>query len=298
MTKRIAPFFILLAAILWGTTGTAQALAPSSAHPIAIGSTRLFIGGCFLFLLVLLTDRIQWKNWPVLTTLFAAISMALYQPLFFSAVSITGVAIGTVVAIGSAPIFSGGIEWIIDRSPPPKVWWISTILSIIGCILLFLNNTKILVEPMGIFLALGAGMTFASYTRISHQLIQTHSSIAVVAVVFILSAMILSPFLFFFDMTWIGNIRGLLVAIQLGVVATGIAYFLFSKGLESTSASTAVTLSLAEPLTATLLGVFLLKESLTTIAVFGIFCVILGLGFLLFIPRKAKVAHSYKSNFQ
>lgn len=47
MNRRISPFLILLAAIMWGTTGTTQAFAPDAAHPIAIGATRLAIGAYF-----------------------------------------------------------------------------------------------------------------------------------------------------------------------------------------------------------------------------------------------------------
>src|SRR5699024_4928478 len=136
MAGRLSPFLILIAAILWGTTGTAQALAPENAHPIAIGATRLAVGGLFLLCIVIITGRLHLKHWPFKLVILASLSMAMYQPLFFSAVTITGVAVGTVVAIGSAPILSGCIEWIFFKKRPPMIWWYSTILSITGCVLL------------------------------------------------------------------------------------------------------------------------------------------------------------------
>ncbi|MGX2961160.1 hypothetical protein JNUCC23_18035 [Peribacillus sp. JNUCC 23] len=54
--------------------------------------------------------------------ILASLNMAFYQPLFFSAVTITGVAIGTVIAIGSAPIFSGVLEWMVLKKSPSKGW--------------------------------------------------------------------------------------------------------------------------------------------------------------------------------
>ncbi|MGX2961147.1 EamA family transporter [Peribacillus sp. JNUCC 23] len=56
--------------------------------------------------------------------------------------------------------------------------------------------------------------------------------------------------------------RVITVSLHLGIITTGIAYFLFAKGLISIPSSTAVTLSLAEPLTAALLGV-LVNEQLS-----------------------------------
>lgn len=286
MRTFLPPFLVLLAAILWGTTGTTQALAPDGAHPIAIGATRLAVGGLFLFVMVLFIGKFNFQGWPIKATLFASFCMALYQPLFFSAVSITGVAIGTIVAIGSAPIFSGLTEWIYLKVQPSLIWWCSTFLSIVGCLLLFVNKESVTVDPIGIVLALGAGLAFACYTLFSRRLVEKQSSLSVVAVVFTLSAIMLSPFLFLFDMSWLMNSRGIVVSLHLGIVATGIAYFLFSKGLIHVSSSTAVTLSLAEPLTATLLGVFILGEYLTTTSWVGIFLLMVGIGLLLWSSQR------------
>ena len=276
---------ILLAAMLWGTTGTTQALAPETAHPIAIGATRLAVGGIFLLGLVLAAGKLNFKNWPIKTTVLASLSMALYQPLFFSAVLMTGVAIGTVVTIGSAPIFSGFIEWVFLRKRPTIIWWVSTVLSILGCLLLLMNQESVYINPVGIVLALGAGLSFASYTLVSRELLEAYSPLSVVAVVFTLSALLLSPLLFVFDMSWIASVRGAGISLHLGIVATGIAYFLFAKGLSRVSSSTAVTLSLAEPLTAALLGVFVVGERLSTVSWFGISLLLLGIGLLIWSSK-------------
>lgn len=285
----MAPFFILLAAILWGTSGTTQALAPEAAHPIAIGATRLAVGGLFLLCIVLVTGKFNLKNWPIKTTIVASVSMALYQPFFFSAVTITGVAIGTVVAIGSAPILSGFIEWVYLKKRPDTLWWCSTFLSILGCLLLFMNKESVNVDPVGILMALGAGLSFASYTLVSRELVEKYSPLSVVAVVFTLSAIILSPLLFVFDMSWMMSVRGVSASLHLGIMATGIAYLLFVKGLSNVSSSTAVTLALAEPLTAALLGVFILGESLNVISWVGIFLLLLGIGLLIWSPKNSGI---------
>ncbi len=74
---KMASFLILLAAMLWGTTGTTQALAPENAHPIAIGATRLAVGGLFLLIIVLVRGKLNFVNWPIKATIFASLSMAL-----------------------------------------------------------------------------------------------------------------------------------------------------------------------------------------------------------------------------
>ncbi|WP_082232044.1 EamA family transporter [Halobacillus massiliensis] len=287
MEKMWAPFLVLLAAVLWGTTGTAQALAPESAHPVVIGAVRLAFGGIPLFILVLLLGKLNLKNWPVKETLLASLSMACYQPFFFSAVTLTGVAIGTVIAIGSAPILAGMIEWIFYKKRPQRVWWIATILSITGCLMLFINKESVTADPYGIAMALIAGLTFAIYTLVSRKLVENHSSLSIVAVVFTLSAIFLSPLLFIYDISWITEGRGFAVSLHLGIIATGLAYFLFARGLVNVPSSTAVTLALAEPLTAALLGVFFLGERLAFTSWIGIFFLLLGIGMLILNTRNA-----------
>ncbi|WP_085507298.1 EamA family transporter [Thalassobacillus devorans] len=280
MEKKWSPFLVLLAATLWGTAGTAQALAPDTAHPVVIGVTRLALGGIPLLILLLLLGKLNFKM-PVKETLLASLSMACYQPFFFSAVMLTGVAIGTVVAIGSAPVLSGIIEWVFLKKRPTRVWWYSTALSIIGCFMIFINRESVIVHPYGIVMALVAGLSFASYTLVSGKLVKKNSSISIVAIVFTLSAIFLSPLLFIYDMTWITKGDGIAVSLHLGIVATGVAYFLFARGLINVPSSTAVTLSLAEPLTAALLGVFFLGEHLSLTSWVGICFLLLGIGSLI-----------------
>jgi len=281
MKEKLSPFLVLFAAMLWGTTGTAQAFAPDSAHPIAIGAMRLAVGGMSLLVVALLLGQLRLKQWPIRSTILAALCMAFYQPLFFSAVHMTGVAVGTVIAIGSAPVLSGALEWIVWRKRPIRVWWYATHLSILGCLMLFVNKESLSVNPYGIFMALGAGFMFAGYTMVSERLVRENSSLAVVAVVFTLSAIFLTPLLFVFDVSWVLERSGAAVSLHLGLIATGAAYLLFAGGLRYVPSSTAVTLSLAEPLTASLLGVFLVGELLDMTSWAGIALLIIGIGLLM-----------------
>jgi DME family drug/metabolite transporter len=278
---------IVLAAILWGTTGTAQTFAPEGANPLVLGAVRLIIGGGALLGLVVLQGKLKKGKWPLTATLVAAGGMAAYQPLFFSAVSLTGVAIGTVVAIGSAPILAGMLEWIFRRKVPQQKWWIATCLGVIGCVLLFLSGQDIHLNPLGILLALGAGLSFAAYTLVSKTLLQHHPPEAVVAVVFTLAAIVLSPLLFFHDLSWLKEPNGISVALHLGILTTAVAYVLFVRGLVTVNASTAVTLALIEPLTAALLGVMVVGEVLTLIAYCGMGLMFLGL-YLLTVTNQSR----------
>lgn len=283
--------FVLLAAMLWGTTGTAQALAPLGTSPLAIGTMRVVFGSIALLLFAYFKGSLKnIKGWPLKTVILASLSMTLYQPCFFTGVAMTGVAVGTVVGIGSSPIFAGILGYLIRGEKPRRAWYTATILAIIGNLLLVLSGETLSINPLGILFALGAGLAYASYTIMSKELLERYSEESVLAVVFSLGSLFLLPFLLFLDLSWVGELRGLLVALHLGVVTVALAYYLFSRGLSQIPAANAVSLTLAEPLTATLLGVILLKEKLNLISSFGLLLILLG---LIVISKKSKINFPY-----
>jgi len=284
--KQSGHWLVLAAAVLWGTTGTAQALAPTTAEPVGVGAVRLAIGGAALLILALTRGALQPDGrWPVLPTAFAAGSMAVYQLCFFAAVARTGVAVGTIVAIGSAPILAGFLGLIVRGERPSLRWLVATVLAIMGCSLLAIAGSSVTIDLGGIVLALGAGAAYAVYTLASKNLVTLHPPDAVTAVVFCLGALFLSPLLFTSDLSWLAQPRGVAVALHLGLVATAASYGLFVRGLMQVPTATAVTLSLAEPLTAGALGVLLLGEQLTSVAGLGTVLLFAGLALLSSGPQ-------------
>ncbi len=279
--------FVLVAAILWGTTGTAQALSPNESTPLVIGALRLLIGGGALFLFVLFKKGISLKNLPKGSLFLGALTMALYQPFFFSGVALTGVAIGTVVTICSAPIFAGFIEWIVYKKRPDRIWIISTALAILGCTFLFQTPTDMILNPLGVGFSLIAGFMFAMYSFVTKSLVEKYSPDVIVAIVFSFASLMLLPILFYAELSWVFEWSGALSILHLGLIATALAYILFARGLKRVEASTAVTLALAEPLTASLLGMFLLKESFKFFTIVGLVVLMIG---LLLLSNKERLS--------
>ena len=271
-------WYVIAAAMLWGTTGTAQALAPDGAQPVIIGTVRLVVGGIALMAFALmrgvLRDGKRWSIWP---TLLAALSMAAYQLFFFAGVAKTGVVVGTMVGIGSAPIMTGLLGYLVLGERPGRKWGMATALAVVGCGLLVASGGSIHIDILGILLALGAGLSYAIFTLVSKELLEDHPPEAVMAVAFFLGAVLLFPLFFRADLVWLFQPRGLVIGLWLGFVTVAVAYTLFARGLKLVPVATAGTLTLAEPLTAATLGVFLLGERITPLAFLGIVLIFTGL---------------------
>lgn len=285
-------WFVLGAALLWGTTGTAQSFAPVGFDPVVIGFLRLLVGGIALMGLALSRHELgSLRNWALRPTLLAALFTAAYQVCFFAAVARTGVAVGTIVGIGSAPILGGLLGFLFRGERPGRRWGGATLVAIIGCALLVLSGSRgdVQVDFLGLLLAVGAGAAYAAYTLMIKGLLEKHTPNAVMAVVVCIGALILLPTLWGRELAWLAHPRSIAVVLHLGLASMALSYWLFARGLQTVQVATAVTLSLAEPMTAALLGVVVVGERLPLSAWSGLALILSGLLILALPARRIRL---------
>ena len=275
---------ILAAALCFSTTGTAQALAGVDASPLAVGAARIVVGGGILGLLALARrPRTPAPTGSCLSTAalisVGAIGVLAYQPLFFLGTRENGVAIGTVVALGSAPIATGIVDAIRSRRLPSPRWTLATAIALTGVVLVSgVTGGAVALAPGGLLASAGAGMSYALYTVCGKALIERGwNSTRVMGTVFGVAAVASLPVLLIAGASWLATPNGLALALWLGLVTTTIAYLLFGWGLARLTAVTVSTLTLAEPLAATLLGLFVLHEHLTPVSAIGLALIAVGL---------------------
>ena len=270
---------VLLAALCFGTTGTAQALGPGGIDPAAVGAARVLVGGALLMVVATALRRGNTLRWAPLPVLAAACGVAAYQAAFFAAVKDTGVAVGTIVALGSAPALAGALEMTLHRRRPTARWAAATTAATIGVALLALSGgASAGISLPGVVLAVVAGGAYATYTLSAKRLLDDgHAPESVMAVAFGLGAVLLAPVLLATGAGWLATPGGLALALFLGVVPTAVAYVLFARGLRGLAASETATLTLAEPVTAAVLGVGVLGERVTGAGALGAALVLSGL---------------------
>jgi drug/metabolite transporter, DME family len=286
---------ILLAAVLFGTTGTAQAVGPDL-DPLAVGASRIVVGGALLGLIAVLLAatgrlRLHTGGGPRVV-LLAGACVAVYQATFFAAVADTGVAVGTVVAIGSGPAFAGLFASTLVGERLTRRWAAATGLACAGVVLLVLGgDAGGSVSAPGVGLALVSGAGYAGYAVASKRMLDAGGAPeAVMASVFGMGAVIMLPLLAIVPAGGLITPPGLTLVLYLGAVPTALAYVLFARGLERTRASETTTLTLAEPLTAAALGVIALGERPGLAAAAGAALVMSGLAVLALRPAKREVA--------
>ena len=271
---------VVAAGMCWGMTGTIQALAPEKATSLTIGSARVFGAGSLLLLWILFRRRgiLRGKTWNATGILLAAFGLTAYQFAFFSAVKLTGVAIGTMVAIGSAPVLAGILGRVFFKECLSSRWFISTLLAITGCFLLVAagNSNFSSASVTGTMLAFGAALSYA-LEGAGLRLIGARDPIETVSLISVVSAAMALPWLITGDISWIFSLRGMICIFFLSVLTTILPFSLFAKGIGKITLGKAYTLSLSEPMTAWMLSALVLGEKLSLIGSIGVFILFSGI---------------------
>jgi DME family drug/metabolite transporter len=182
-----------------------------------------------------------------------------------------------MITIGSAPIIAGIIGRIFFSEKLSGKWLIATILAVGGCCILSIPSGDLKMDITGVIFALGAGISWAVAGSSMKMFPPSRTPVEKAAVMLLLGSLIISPVLLFGDLSWALSLRGAGVVFHLSLMATALPYALFAMGIPFIPVSTAYTLTLAEPLTASCLGLFLLGEELTSTALMGIILIFSGL---------------------
>ena len=288
---------VLVAAVLWGTTGTAATFAPG-VGPLAIGAAAMGIGGLLQAAVAmggLCRQRarlVAQRRYVVL----GGVAVAIYPLAFYSAMDLAGVAIGTVITIGTAPLFSAVIEWRFEGLALTRRWTMGALLGLAGMGLLCLPAPEALVAHetsrvlAGVAVGLVAGLAYALYSWSARHVMQAGvSSAAAMGATFGLGGLLLLPVLLVTGAPFLASWPNFAVGAYMALVPMFIGYVCFGLGLARVRASLATTITLIEPVVAALLAIIVVGETLSALGWLGIALIIASL-MVITLPWPARRA--------
>ena len=277
---------LVLASLLWGTTGTAASFLPDAISPVATGAATMTLGGAALFVLnargsvrVLLDPAA--RGWVVL----GALGVFAYPLAFYSGMNLAGVAVGNVVALGSGPIFAALLEWLVDGDRPGQRWIVATALAVAGIIALPYGVVSEATEQggaivAGMLLGLVAGAAYALFTFASSTVItdlrRAHQARAVMGAMFGVGAAILAPVLIVTGAPILQHPSSIAISLYLAVGPMFVAYLLFGFALGTVRSSSATTITLLEPIVATSLAIVVVGERLSLLGWVAMVLIMVG----------------------
>jgi len=282
---------VVVAAALWGTTGTATHFAPGVPASV-FGAVTFGVGGLVLAALagrgaLRAVAAVGTRRWVML----GAGSLVVYAVAFYAALADAGVALGTTVAIGSSPVFAGLVEWAAAGRRVTPRWVVATLVSVAGMVLVTLARAGDPVADgslaLGLVWALLAGLTYALYSwavaggmRALPSAGAPRGGRGLVGAVFGLAAVPLLVLLAVSGGPSLADPDHWAVFVYLALVPTAVGHALYAAGLRSVDASVATLLSLLEPVVAAVLAVLVVGEHLGAAGWAGVVLVVVGLAVL------------------
>lgn len=300
-------FTVVLASVFWGTTGTAASFAPDIS-PLAIGASAMGGGGLLLMFNARrkLTGDVATLLQQYKLLLCGGAAVAIYPLAFYTSMRFSGVAIGTLISIASAPFFTVLLERLISKKRISLRWIVSFIVGAIGIVLLTLgkeqsvhSDVSSMLHLLGIALGLIAALTYATYSWAARGMIeQGVNSQSAMASMFGLAATLLLPSLYITGDNLFADAKHTAVVIYMATIPMFLGYLLFGYALKHLEASTATLITLLEPAIATLFAVALVGERFAVIGWYGfafiLVCLVLQvLPVQAFRLNKSQAADSY-----
>jgi drug/metabolite transporter, DME family len=280
--------------VLWGTIGPAVRLVhdESPLSVLTIGAYRAIAAVAALVAASWVTGRLRSclrlaRRQPGRVTAVGLLT-ATFMVLFFVAVVATGVSVATVVGLGFAPVLLLVLTSARQGRLPSPGQALTVTTALVGLLLVGSMGAgqDVALHPvLGVLAALGSGGAYALSADVGAQLSQGHDPLVVTTVTMSVTAGVLAPgglaMAYVRDETMTTPDPGswLLLA-YLGVVTMAFAYVLLFAGLRTTPSGAAVVVTLLEPVTAVVIAVLFLGETLTATGVVGLVLILAAVGSL------------------
>lgn len=275
---------VALGTSLIGTIGTAAELGPDSLNAVTTGSWRAVIGAAGLMAVSLIRKEAPWRYpLPARWVVLGALMVAGVQLSFFEAVSRTGVAVGTLVMIGSSVVTGGGIDWLAHRHRPGGRWLVGVVVAVGGVALLSGGAPDVVWS--GVALAVVAGCGIATFGFTAQQLMRDRPLLPAMTTIVVAGAFLLLPMALTSVEAAFASTASVVTVLYLGLVTVTCAQTLWGAGLKHLRLSTATVVGLMEPAVAATLAMTVLDEPVTPALVSGIFLVIIGVAITSLNPR-------------
>ena len=277
---------VAAASVLWGTTGTAAALAPE-VGAAAIGACAMGSGGLLQALLAaggIRAAKQQLRDeWRLV--LFGGLCVFIYPLAFYASMRCAGVTVGTVVSIGASPLMAALVEMVVDRDRVSARWAAGAFIGIAGMVLLALAPGASSAGDsmlLGLFLSLAAALTYALYTWAAGRLMRRGiASRTAMGAVFGIGGLALMPVLLMTGAPFLESWQNASVGLYMALVPMLLGYILFGYGLARVKASTATAISLLEPAVAALLAAAVIGERLSLLGWTGIGLIFVSLAVVM-----------------
>jgi drug/metabolite transporter (DMT)-like permease len=276
--------YLFLATVLWGSDYLFAKIALREVSPLSFAAIRTLISTGVLFPIFLR----QENEWGVKTRhLVYLVGLALLgtflNRIFWSAgIDLTTASNASLLSTTS-PIFVLLISFFLFRTTVSWRAALGILVSFIGVSLVIQGDWKEWVKGgghvWGDLLMLMASVTWAFFTVLAKFLMKDYSSLKVTAYLMLIGSILFLPFLPNEKAGgWSGvSVLGWVSVLYVAFTGNFLAYFFWMRGIQNLGPMRTILYSYLTPITAILLAVPFLGETLTTGQIWGAVIVFAGI---------------------
>ncbi|CAM5485885.1 EamA family transporter OS=Streptomyces alboniger OX=132473 GN=CP975_04860 PE=4 SV=1 [Streptomyces alboniger] len=277
--------YLIVAGVAWGTAGAAAALVFGASDMGPVGLSFWRCAGGFVLLLATRALRPSRKR-PYVSGAARAplgrrarriavtgVALAVFQTAYFAAVETTGLAVGTVVTMGSGPVLIALGARLTMGERLGGGGAVAVVGALAGLVVLVLGGGGASVRPLGVVWGLVSAAAYAAMTLVTRRWGRdggadssstTVWAFAVVALCLLPGAAAEGLVPHTADPARVG-----VYLLYIAAVPTAVAYALYFAGAAVVRSATVSVIMLLEPVSAAFIAVVLLGEALTAATVAG-----------------------------
>lgn len=243
---------------------------------------RAFIGSVFIAVFMLATrhkfdKQAVKKNLKLLIP--SGIAMGFNWICLFESYRYAGIPVGTLCYY-MAPVIMILASPFILKEKMTVVKGVSSLLSVIGAVLISGVLTGAVKSAKGIAFGLAAAVLYASVV-LMNKFVRGLSPVETTLIQMISAAVIMVPYVLLTEDvgSFVFNKKSVIFTLIVGVIHTGIVYMLYFSSVNKIPTQTTAVFSYIDPVTAIILSAVILHENLTAVQIVG---TVLILGATLF----------------
>jgi drug/metabolite transporter (DMT)-like permease len=280
--KTKAILYIILAGVLWGTSGLfVHYLSPYGFSSLQMTAVRATVSLVIMALFLLIRNRQLFKIKPTSLPLYAGTGATMFfaAACYYASIQLTSVSTAVVLMYAS-PIYVMlfSVLFLKEKFTGMKALSIGCMLT--GCVLVSGVIGGLTFNPIGILLGVLSGLSYAA-NNILTKIAMNHKHEPLTVNLYSFFGMALIALSVCQPASLIENAaqapaRTIPLMIGMGVVTFIMPYFLFTQALKELPAGIASTLSIVEPMAATVFSILILHEKPTVFSVVGILLILLA----------------------
>jgi probable blue pigment (indigoidine) exporter len=254
-----------LAPCVWGSTYIVTTEMLPADHPLTAAVIRVLPVG---IIMLAMTRALPVGHWWWRLMVLGMLNIGVFQALLFvAAYRLPG---GVAATLGAVqPLAVVLLSWLMLNAPHSRLTWIAAISGLLGVGLLVLGPAAKL-DTIGIVAALIGAVCMAFGTVLTKHWQSPYSISALTAWQLVFGGIFLLPLALLFEeplhSVTPNNIIGYA---YLSLISSGLTYALWFRGIHRLPTAAVSILGFLSPLVATLLGYFILQQSLTVVQFIG-----------------------------